>query len=140
MESFLAMSKDKPYPQAVKLLENYAQEYEIAFITGRPERYRQETDKWLKINILIRTFKLIMRIKWKDFWYTNGFGEAQALCLLLMLCFSSMLQFVTSLSSVFNLLYQLVRQWFKGGTGTSLAVCVLSRFGDSITYLYSIAI
>ena len=58
---FLAMSKDDPYPKAVKLLENFSKDYEIIFLTGRPERYRKETTEWLKKNINLKTFELIMR-------------------------------------------------------------------------------
>ena len=61
-EFFRQMVKDKPLKKAIKLIENeFKKGKKIYFLTGRPERFRKETDNWLKQNIVIDKFKLIMR-------------------------------------------------------------------------------
>ena len=61
-EFFRQMVKDKPLKEAINLIEKeYRKGKKIYFLTGRPERFRKETDDWLKQNTLIENYKLIMR-------------------------------------------------------------------------------
>lgn len=61
-EFFRQMLKDKPLKSAIILIEKeYQKGKGICFITGRPERFRKDTTDWLKQNIQIENYELIMR-------------------------------------------------------------------------------
>ena len=47
---FLQCDKDDPIVEMVELVKNLALNYDLIFITGRPEYVRFETETWLKNN------------------------------------------------------------------------------------------
>ena len=90
-EFFRQMVKDKPLKKAVKLIEKeYQKGKKIFFLTGRPERFRKETEDWLKQNISIENFKLIMRedddhrnkVKVKKEMFNKNFSTEEIDCFL----------------------------------------------------------
>ena len=57
---FLAIDKDKPILKILKKIECLYQDgFQIIFVTGRPEEYRELTQKWLKkyLNIMVYSCK-----------------------------------------------------------------------------------
>ena len=58
---FEQLDKDKPLKEIIYMVEKKHKEgKKICFITGRPERYRKKTERWLKQNLDL-DFSLIMR-------------------------------------------------------------------------------
>mgnify|MGYP006111113763 FL=1 len=58
---FAALIDDKPIPKVIDLIKKYNLDgQKICFITGRPERYRLETENWLN-QVFDFHFTLIMR-------------------------------------------------------------------------------
>ena len=58
---FKNMHLDKPIYEVINLIKKeYEDGKSISFVTGRPERYRKETKKWLQ-NYFNFSFSLIMR-------------------------------------------------------------------------------
>ena len=56
------MNNDIPYKKIIELVEEQHEKgLEIVFLTGRPERFRQETSEWLKKNLSFSNFLLVMR-------------------------------------------------------------------------------
>jgi len=61
---FKEMHKDPPIKKVIKQIELYAEQGKnIVFVTGRPEDYRERTEKWLNEHVNLTNFTLIMREK-----------------------------------------------------------------------------
>ncbi len=45
---FEGMDEDKPNPEILQMVRQYAQDHEIVIVTGRPDSYRRRTIQWLK--------------------------------------------------------------------------------------------
>ena len=59
---YSTMSKDEPYGWCVELLVMYWRSgYNILFVTGRPERFRGETELWLEKHLPFGVKQLYMR-------------------------------------------------------------------------------
>ena len=59
---FSEMHKDPPIKRVVKKIEEHSKkEKRIIFVTGRPEDYRNITEKWIKENVKAEDFLLLMR-------------------------------------------------------------------------------
>ena len=59
---FEAMDRDTPLKPMIRQVHELEKEHDIIVVTGRPEQYRQRTEKWLKQNGL-RYLRLFMRPK-----------------------------------------------------------------------------
>jgi hypothetical protein len=57
---FAAAPSDSAHPEGLQLVTNLAVEHEIVFLTGRPERLRQQTVDWLETHGL-GSHRLVMR-------------------------------------------------------------------------------
>lgn len=57
---FAAAPQDPPLPEGVALALESAEKYEVAYVTGRPERCRRDTLRWLARHGL-PTGRLLMR-------------------------------------------------------------------------------
>lgn len=55
-----ACELDKPFPRMVELLNNLSLNYSILLVTGRNERYREKTMRWL-IENEVKADNLLMR-------------------------------------------------------------------------------
>ena len=44
---FAAAPADRPLPEGVELASTLARDHEVIYLTGRPERTRQDTEAWL---------------------------------------------------------------------------------------------
>jgi hypothetical protein len=44
---FAAAPADRPLPEGVEIVKTLATDHEIVYLTGRPERTRRDTEKWL---------------------------------------------------------------------------------------------
>ncbi|MCK1797255.1 hypothetical protein MTQ01_14735 [Streptomyces sp. XM4193] len=44
---FRAARQDPPLPEGVRLAREWARECELGYVTGRPERCRRDTERWL---------------------------------------------------------------------------------------------
>ena len=59
---FSKMEYDLPYDQTIKIIEDHYQKgIKICFLTGRPERYREVTEEWLRKYVKVKSFKVYMR-------------------------------------------------------------------------------
>ncbi|PZF82897.1 phosphatase domain-containing protein [Jiangella anatolica] len=47
---FGAMGDDTPYPEGIELVTLLAHEHEVVYLSGRPERTRAVTQRWLAAN------------------------------------------------------------------------------------------
>lgn len=47
---FGGMAKDPPLAEGLAVVETLAADHDIVFLTGRPERYRRVTERWLEAN------------------------------------------------------------------------------------------
>ena len=50
---FSQMDKDTPIENVVSMVIGFAEDYSIAIVTARPERYREVTETWLKENKIV---------------------------------------------------------------------------------------
>lgn len=57
---FEGMDRDKPIESMIQQVHELARQHQIIIVTGRPDHYRERTEKWLKANG-IRYRKLFMR-------------------------------------------------------------------------------
>jgi hypothetical protein len=57
---FAAARTDPPHPEGLELVVRLAEDHEIVFVSGRPERLRQDTMEWLATHGL-GTHRLLMR-------------------------------------------------------------------------------
>ena len=59
---FNDMDQDPPIAPIVRKVEDYSKKKkQIIFVTGRPDSYRNITEEWIKRNIKINDYILIMR-------------------------------------------------------------------------------
>lgn len=57
---FAAAAHDEPLEEGLAVVSRLAQDHEVVFLTGRPERCRADTERWLDANGLGR-HRLVMR-------------------------------------------------------------------------------
>ena len=59
---FLALINDPPIQKTLNQIENLLPKYDaLIFVTGRPEKYRSLTNKWIKTNTNFINYNLLMR-------------------------------------------------------------------------------
>lgn len=57
---FASASEDPVHPEGAELVAAFAEDHEVVFLTGRPERCRRDTEAWLERHGL-RYDRLVMR-------------------------------------------------------------------------------
>tara|TARA_B100000965_G_scaffold226028_1_gene189216 strand:- start:596 stop:1027 length:432 start_codon:yes stop_codon:yes gene_type:complete len=59
---FSEMHNDPPIMKTISRIENLLSNYDtLIFVTGRPEKYRFETEKWIQNNTDFKNYELLMR-------------------------------------------------------------------------------
>lgn len=59
-EFYLLAKDDQPITSMISFVKDLSKQYYIVFLTGRPERIRQDTENWLNVQGFNK-YKLIMR-------------------------------------------------------------------------------